>query len=365
MAIDPVCKMEVEEQQNEYTLDYKEQTYYFCSDHCKKSFGENPERYLTPERGFVSERKVTIVGTGNVGATFAYALMMSGLANDIPLIGRTPEKVQAHVMDLNHGMMFVPPARIYEGKYSDCRDADLVVITAGKPQKPGETRQDLADKNTEVFRQIIPEIARYNPRNLLIVTNPVDILTYAAIKFSGLPMNRVIGSGTVLDTARFRYLISSHCEVSPRNVQGYILGEHGDSEVPIWSNVLIGGVPLRQYCPACDKNCPTGELEDIFSQVKNAAYEIIKGKGSTYYAIGLALVDTAASILRNENNILTVSTLVDGFYDIHDVCLSIPVLVNKNGVAKTVKIHLEDTEAEQLRSSADYRKGILQKLDSA
>jgi L-lactate dehydrogenase len=363
MAIDLVCNMEVDEQQTQYTFNYKGETYSFCSEHCKESFKENPERYLTLERGFVSERKVAIVGTGNVGATFAYALMMSGLANNIPLIGRTPGKVKAHVMDLNHGMMFVPPTRIYEGNYSDCRDADLVVITAGKPQKPCETRQDLADKNTEVFRQIIPEIASYNPRNLLIVTNPVDILTYAAIKLSGLPMNRVIGSGTVLDTARFRYLISSHCEVSPRNVQGYILGEHGDSEVPIWSNVRIGGVALRQYCPSCDKSCPTGELEDIFSQVKNAAYEIIKGKGSTYYAVGLALVDIAGSILRNENNILTVSTLVDGFYGIHDVCLSIPVVVNKNGIAKTVKIVLEDAEAEQLRSSADYLKGTLQKLD--
>ncbi|MCF8105344.1 MAG: L-lactate dehydrogenase [Desulfohalobiaceae bacterium] len=354
--------MQVSEQDSEYSSHYQGRTYYFCSEHCKKRFEDNPERYLVPERGFVSDRKVAVVGSGNVGTTFAYALMMSGLANNIPLIGRSPEKVKAHVMDLNHGMMYVPPAGIYQGDYSDCKDADLVVVTAGEPQKPGETRIDLAEKNTEVFREMIPEIARYNPRNLLIVSNPVDILTYAALKFSGMPMNRVIGSGTVLDTARFRYLLSSHCEVAPRNVQAYILGEHGDSEVPIWSNVRIGGVPMRDYCPTCDKECPRGELDAIFSNVKNAAYEIIKGKGSTSFAIGLALVDIAATILRNENNILTVSTLVDGFYGIRDTCLSIPVLVNRNGVAKTVNIALEDSEIEQLRSSAEYLRGVAQKL---
>jgi L-lactate dehydrogenase len=362
MTTDPVCNMQVDISRTEHSATYRDRTYYFCSERCKREFDKNPERYLAPEGRSVSERKVAVVGAGNVGATFAYALMMSGLANDIPLIGRTPEKVRAHVMDLNHGMMFVPPTRIYEGSYSDCRDADLVVVTAGQPQKPGETRQDLASKNTEIFRKLIPEIARYNPRNLLIVTNPVDILTHAAITFSGMTMNRVIGSGTVLDTARFRYLLSSHCGVSPRNVHAYILGEHGDSEVPIWSNARIGGVPLRRYCPACDRQCPTGELEEIFSQVKNAAYEIIRGKGSTYYAVGLALVDITASILRDESNILTVSSLVDGFYGIRDVCLSIPVLVNRNGVAKMVNIRLEETEAEQLRDSADYLKGIMGEL---
>jgi L-lactate dehydrogenase len=362
MAVDPVCRMQVDASSTEHVVQYRGRSYSFCSAHCKGEFEENPERYLVPERGFGTERKVAIVGAGNVGATFAYALMMSGLANDVPIIDRTPEKARAHVMDLNHGMMFVPPTRIYEGNFSDCRDADLVVVTAGKPQQPGESRIDLADKNTEIFRSIIPEIARYNPRNLLIVSNPVDILTYAALKFSGMTMNRVLGSGTVLDTARFRYLLSRHCGVSPRNVHAYILGEHGDSEVPIWSNARIGGVPLRRYCPSCDRECAAGELDEIFSRVKNAAYEIIRGKGSTYYAIGLALVDIAASILRNESNILTVSTLVDGFYGVRDVCLSIPMLVNKNGVAQTVNIELDEVEAGQLRSSAEYLKSVIREL---
>ena len=365
MVKDPVCNMQVDEQKTEHYVQYQGRTYYFCSKHCKQSFEDSPDRYLIPERGFETDRKVAIVGTGNVGTTFAYALMMSGLANNIALIGRSPQKVQAHVMDLNHGMMYVPPAGIYQGDYSDCKDADLVVVTAGKPQDPGETRIDLAEKNTQIFREMIPEIAHYNPSNLLIVSNPVDILTYAALKFSEMPMNRVIGSGTVLDTARFRFLLSSHCEVSPRNVHAYILGEHGDSEVPIWSNVRIGGIAMCDYCPTCDKQCPTGELDSIFSNVKNAAYEIIKGKGATYFAIGLALVDIAATILRNENNILTVSTLVDGFYGIRDTCLSIPVLVNRNGVAKTINIQLENSEIEKLSSSAEYLKGVIQKLGIA
>jgi L-lactate dehydrogenase len=362
MAQDPVCNMEVNEQNTVFTSQYRGQTYYFCSEDCKRKFEDNAELYLMSDHRFVSERKVAIVGAGNVGTTFAYALMMSGLANNIPLIDKDIEKVRAHVMDLNHGMMFVPPTRIYEGSFSDCRNADLVVITAGKAQRPGETRIDLAKKNTEIFRQLIPQIVQYNPQNLLIVTNPVDILTYVALQFSGLTMNRVIGSGTVLDTARFRYLLSSHCDVSPRNVHAYILGEHGDSEVPVWSNVRIGGVLLRDYCPSCKRRCPAGELENIFAQVKNAAYEIIKGKGSTYYAIGLALVDITSSILRNENTILTVSTLVDGFYGIRDVCLSIPVLLNANGVTKIVNIGLEESEADQLRSSAEYLKGVLLEL---
>lgn len=362
MAVDPVCHMQVDEGQTAHIGQYGNQTYYFCSNHCKRKFEENPGHYLASERDLVGERKVAIVGAGNVGTTLAYALMMSGLANQIPLIGRNPEKVQAHVMDLNHGMMFVPPTRIYEGDYSDCEDADLVVVTAGKPQNPGETRLDLAEKNTEVFRELIPEIARYNPRNLLIVANPVDVLTYAALKFSGMTMNRVIGSGTVLDTARFRYLLSSNCAVSSRNVHAYILGEHGDSEVPIWSNVQIGGVPLRQHCSACHRQCAEGEMTEVFDQVKNAAYEIIQGKGSTYYAIGLALVDITATILRNENNILTVSTLVDGFYDIHDVCLSIPALVNKKGIFRTISLQLEEPEIEQLRASADNLKSVIRKL---
>jgi L-lactate dehydrogenase len=249
------------------------------------------------------------------------------------------------------------------GDYSDCKDANIVVVTAGANQKPGETRLDLVRKNTYSFKNIIPEIVGYNPRMLLIVSNPVDVLTYVALKLSEYPVNRVIGSGTALDTARFRYLLSRHCEVDPRNVHAHIIGEHGDSEVPVWSLANIGGVSFCQYCPVCRRKCPESEREKIFNQVKNAAYEIIKRKGATYFAIGLALVRIVGSILRDENSVLTVSTLVDSYYDISDVCLSIPVILNRNGVSKTLKISLDESELKKLQASAAVLKDVIKTLD--
>ncbi|MFP4070747.1 MAG: L-lactate dehydrogenase [Desulfovibrionales bacterium] len=352
MKIDPVCGMKVNEARTEHTTIFRGQNFAFCTSHCKEAFEQDPLGYLEGESDVRTGRKVVIIGTGAVGSTYAYALMRSGLTSTIILVGRTPEKVRAQVMDLNHGLMFVPPVHIREGRYEDCKNADLVVVTAGVAQKEGDTRIDLARRNADLFRSMIPEIVRHGPKDLLIVTNPVDVLTYVAIKISGLPMNRVIGSGTVLDTARFRYLLSRHCGVDPRNVHGYILGEHGDTEVPIWSKVDIGGMPIRRYCLTCGGECPAEEMDAIFHQVKNAAYDIIKGKGATSFAIGLAMVRITEALLRDENSILTVSTLVDGYYDIRDVCLSIPAVLNRNGVAKTVKIELDDVEAEQLRHSA-------------
>ena len=317
----------------------------------------------TLEEDFMAERKVAIVGTGQVGSTFAFALMMSGLATSIVLINLPRERAEGHVMDLNHGLSFVQPSRIYVGDYSDCEDAGIVIVTAGANQRPGETRLDLVRKNTDIFKSIIPEIVRHNPRILLIVSNPVDVLTYVALKISEYPMNRVIGSGTVLDTARFRYLLSRHCEVDPRNVHGYIIGEHGDSEVPVWSQVNIGGVSFRQYCPVCGRNCPENEREEIFDQVKNAAYEIIKRKGATNFAIALALVRITGSILRDENSVLTVSTLVDDYYDIRDVCLSIPVILNRNGISKILEIGLDESEIRKLQGSAHVLRNVIKELD--
>jgi L-lactate dehydrogenase len=309
------------------------------------------------------ERKVVIVGAGQVGATFAFALMTSGLAGSIVLIDQAAERAEGHVMDLNHGLSFVQPSEIYVGDYSDCKDASIVVVTAGASQKPGETRLDLVRRNTEIFKVIIPQIAEHNPRILLIVSNPVDVLTYVTLKVSGYPMNRVIGSGTVLDTARFRYLLSKHFEVDPRNIHAYIIGEHGDSEVPVWSKVNIGGVSFGEYSRVCQNHCLQDEREGIFNQVKNAAYEIIKKKGATSFAIGLALVRIVGSILRNENSVLTISTFVDSYYDISDVCLSVPVILSKNGVCKILKIGLEASEMSKLHASADVLKNIIKGLD--
>jgi L-lactate dehydrogenase len=202
--------------------------------------------------------------------------MISGLASSIVLIDHVRERAEGHAMDLNHGLSFVQPTKIYVGDYSDCQGAEVVVLTAGANQKPSETRLDLVRKNTEIFEQVIPQIARRNPKILLIVSNPVDVLTYAALKISGYPMNMVIGPGTALDTARFRYLLSRHCGVDPRNVNAFIIGEHGDSEVPVWSQVNTAGVSFVEYCPKCEKQCPRDEREAIFTQVRNAAYEIIE-----------------------------------------------------------------------------------------
>lgn len=364
MGKDPVCGMEVDEDQTKHQLQRMGQTYYFCTTRCKASFEHDPERYLRVlEGGFMDERKVAIVGTGQVGSTFAFALLASGLATSIVLIDMIPELAQGHVMDLNHGLSFAQPSRISVGDYSDCKDANIVVVTAGASQKPGETRLDLVRRNTDIFKNIIPQIVQHNPGILLIVSNPVDVLAYVALKISEYPMNRVIGSGTVLDTARFRYLLSRHCEVDPRNVHAYIIGEHGDSEVPVWSQVNIGGVSFLQYCPVCGKQCVQDEREAIFDQVKNAAYEIIKRKGATNFAISLALVRIVGSILRGENSVLTVSTLLDGYYDIDDICLSIPVILNQNGISKILKIGLDASEIKRLQASAAVLKNVIKDLD--
>jgi L-lactate dehydrogenase len=364
MARDPVCGMQVNEQETQHRLRYEDKTYYFCSSRCKKSFEKDPAKYVNvPQKDAAETRKVVVLGAGQVGSTFAFALTISGLATTIVLVDQRAEVAEGHVMDLNHGLSFAQPCRIYAGDYSECKDADVVVVTAGAPQKPGETRLDLAQKNTNIFKSFIPQIAQYNAGILLIVANPVDVLTYAALKLSEYPMNRVFGSGTVLDTARFRYLLSRRCEVDPRNVHAYIIGEHGDTEVPLWSQVRIGGVPFADFCRMCNIECPAEEKEEIFEQVKNAAYEIINSKGYTNFAIALALVRIVSSILRDESSVLTVSTLVDDYYGISDVCLSTPVILNRNGVSRHLKITLNDVEKAKLEASARALREVIQSVD--
>lgn len=315
-------------------------------------------KYLKP--------KVSIIGAGNVGSTFAFALMTSGLAREIVLIDMNEEKALCECMDLNHGLSFAPPAKIYSSGYSGCESSDIVVITAGARQKPGQTRIDLVQANSDIFKQMIPEIQKYADNAiLLVVSNPVDILTYITMQISHLPSNRVIGSGTVLDTSRFRYLLGDHCNVDTRNVHAYIIGEHGDTELPVWSNANIGGMLFEKYCPTCDKNhaCQHHkQLHLIFEQVKDSAYKIIKSKGATYYAIALALVKITGAILRDENSILPVSTLINDYYGINDVCLSIPSLVNRNGVEKFLKLELASQEQEQLIESAQSLKAVVKNI---
>lgn len=363
MKKDPVCGMEIDEGRARYQFSHRGEIYYFCSETCKTAFGSDPEHYIERfKQAGMERRKVVIVGAGHVGTTFAFALMISGVASNIVIIDRNFRQAEGHVMDLNHGMPFTHPTLIYPGDYPDCRGADIVVVTAGTAQKPGETRLDLVRRNTEIFKGIIPRIAVHDPGIILVVSNPADILTYVALRLSGYAMNRVFGSGTALDTARFKFLLSRHCRVDPRNVHAYIIGEHGDSEVPVWSQVNIAGVPFKEYCPLCNRGCSEEDREEIFRQVKTAAYQIINRKGYTDFAIALALVRIVSTILRDENSVLTVSSLIDEYYGIKDVCLSTPAIANTNGIFKQIPVSLDEAERLGLRASGELLKGIIDKL---
>ena len=313
---------------------------------------------------FPQRSKVAIIGAGMVGSSFAYALMISGLVSEIVILDVNRDRLEGEVMDLNHGMPFVRPLIIRAGDYPDLKDADLVVITAGVAQKVGETRLELVHRNVEVFRQIIPKVAENSAAGtvLLVATNPVDVMTYVTYKLSGFEKQRVIGSGTVLDTARFRFLLSSHCQIDPANVHAYILGEHGDSEVPIWSLANIAGVRFTDYCPACDRDCGPLKRQEIFEEVKNAAYKVIKGKGATYYGIGLAMVNIAESILRDEHSVLTVSSLLEGEYGLENLCLSLPTVVARQGVVKKIRLEITPEEEGLLSRSGVVIRGVLNEV---
>lgn len=307
--------------------------------------------------------KVSIIGCGNVGMRYAYALIMKGGVRQLVLVDLDRERLKGEVMDLSHGAPYISPVEIIAGDYSHIKNSDLVVITAGRKQKPDQTRLDLAKDNVELYRKIIPEIVKYaSSAILLIVSNPVDILSYAAYKFSSKPREKVIGSGTVLDTARFRFLLSKHCNVDPRNIHAYILGEHGDSEFPVWSRAMIGGVLFKDYCYICKKSATCQhdkELNKVFTEVKDSAYEIIERKQETSYGIGLALVRITQAIINDENAILPVSSLVENYLGIDDVYLSLPAVINKEGVREVLQIELNPQEKQAFKNSADAIKKVI------
>jgi L-lactate dehydrogenase len=307
--------------------------------------------------------KVAIIGAGNVGTSFAFALLLSGLASEIVLIDANENKVRGEAMDLNHAVPLVTPTRITAGTYADCKGAAVTVITAGSAQRPGETRLNLLQRNADIFKQIIPSVVENNPNGiLLIATNPVDVLSYVAWKISGLPADRVIGSGTILDTARFRYLLSQQFDVDPRSVHAYIIGEHGDSEVPVWSLANIAGMRLESYCEANNLVCRNEELQSIFEQTRDAAYHIINLKGATYYAIAAGLLRIVEAILRDQGTVLSVSSLMENYYDINDVYLSLPTKVDRGGIEHTIRLQLDQTEVEGLRNSAKILKDTIAHL---
>jgi L-lactate dehydrogenase len=305
--------------------------------------------------------KIAIVGAGSVGATIAYACLIRGVGKQIALYDLNRAKVDAEVLDLNHGLQFVPMASVAgSDDVAVCADADVVVITAGAKQKPGQTRMDLLAANAAIFRSMVPQLQKVAPSAIfLLVSNPVDVMTYATLKITGLPKERVIGSGTVLDSSRFRFLIAQRCDVAVQNVHAYIVGEHGDSEIPLWSSASIANIPLHEWAVPHHGKLTVRDRTEIFQNVKTAAYQIIQGKGATSYAIGLSTAKILEALLHNENRILPVSSLLNDYQGISDVCLSVPSIVHRGGVEQPLPIKMNEAEVAGLKNSAEQIRSAI------
>ncbi|NPV73907.1 MAG: L-lactate dehydrogenase [Pelotomaculum sp.] len=306
-------------------------------------------------------RKVAVVGAGAVGSAAAYALTISGLATELLLVDINEAKAEGEAMDLAHAAAFIKPVRIYAGTYEDCRDASIIIFTAGASQKPGESRLDLLHKNYAVLKETLPRIMRGGESILLMISNPVDVLTYAALKITGLPPERVFGSGTVLDSSRFRHSLSRHCGAAPRNIHAYVVGEHGDSEVLLWSIANVAGIGIDRYCELA--GIPPVNRREVDRQVRNAGYEIISRKGATYYAVSLAVKRICESIIRDENTVMTVSGLIEGQYGIRDCCLSLPAAVSSKGRGRALELPLSTHEEEALKRSAEILKTAIKEIN--
>lgn len=314
----------------------------------------------------MNRRKVVVVGAGAVGSTYAYALAQSGLADEIALIDMNEGLARGQVMDLVHGQPFFPPVSIHVGEPSDYANAQLIVLTAGAAQRPGETRLQLLQRNATVVRAVVREVLAWKSSAvMLVVTNPVDVMTHVALTCAGWDRSRILGSGTVLDSARLRHLISAHCGIDVHNVHGYVLGEHGDTEFVAWSMTHVGGMQIDRFCasygPCADW---PAERNRIAQQVRDSAYHIIDYKGATNFAVGLALVRITSAILRSQNSVLTVSTLLNGEYGLQDVCLSVPCIVSAKGVEKIVENALPESELAALHASASVLKQSIVQLAS-
>lgn len=304
--------------------------------------------------------KISVIGAGSVGATTAYSLMLAGVATELVLVDVNKTKTEGEAMDLSHGAAFVKPVNIISGDYKDTEGSDIVIITAGAAQKVGETRLQLINKNINIFKSIIPEVVKYNKDAiLLVVSNPVDILSYVTYKLSGFPKERVIGSGTVLDTSRLKYEIAKRYDIDPRDVNTYIIGEHGDSEIATWSVTNIGNIKIAEYAEKENVEYNDKFREEVYENVKNAAYEVINRKGATFYAVALAVTRIVKAILGDEKTILPVSTLVENYYGIKDVYLGMPCIVGGSGVEKALDIDLNKVETDKLVKSANTLKETL------
>lgn len=298
----------------------------------------------------MKKSRIVVVGSGAVGATTAYTLMLRNRVDELVLIDANHAKATGDALDMNHGIPFLGGTKLWAGTYEDCKDADIIVITAGAAQREGEPRTELLKRNVVIMDSILNEVLKYNTDGiLLLASNPVDVMSYYAQRKTGWPVNRVIGSGTLLDSARFRYLIGSHLGIDPRSVHAHIVGEHGDSELPVWSLANVAGTTLE---------IDEAAKEGIFANTRDAAYQIISAKGATYYAIALALDRICTAILRDEGAVLNVSTLLDDYHGISGVYLGVPCVVDRQGVREVLKLNLSEEEQALLRRSADKLKGL-------
>lgn len=308
-------------------------------------------------------RKVGIIGCGMVGSSIAFSLLHSGLFTEMVLIDVNRDRAEGEAMDLSHCLPYIRPLEIFAGNYPDLKDCGIIIITAGVGQKDGETRLDCIHNNAKVFKSIIPQIVKYNTDAfLLVVTNPVDVLAYVAYKLSGFPANHVFGSGTVLDSARLKFEVGRRLNVDPRSVHAFVIGEHGDSELAVWSSANVSGIPLDSYCDHCGCDCRNNR-EQMENDVKNSAYEIIKRKGATYYGIAAATTKICKSIVRDEHTVMPVSALVSGHYGLDDVYISVPTLVGSGGVEDIIDIELSKEEHDKLTESAETLKNVISKIE--
>ena len=318
---------------------------------------------MADNENVITTRKAVMIGCGFVGSASAFALMQTGLFSEMVLIDADKKRAEGEAMDISHGVPFASPMKIYAGDYEDVGDATVIIITAGANQKPGESRLDLVHKNVEIFRSIIPKITAQGFEGiLLVVSNPVDILTYTALKLSGYPANRVIGSGTVLDTARLKFEIGQHLGVDSRSVHAFIIGEHGDSELAAWSSATVAGLPIDDFCELRGHFNHAEATEQIFQNVKNSAYEIIERKMATYYGIAMAVKRICETIVRDEESILPVSCYMNGENGISGVVLSMPAILGANGIEKLIPVSLNEEEGVKLKRSAETLKEILRDI---
>lgn len=311
----------------------------------------------------MDKQKCAIIGCGAVGATIAFALTQKSLFSELVLIDANKARAEGEAMDLSHGLPFAHPMKVYAGDYCDISDCFLIIITAGTAQRPNETRLDMVHKNVEIFKNIIPNITKYNnDAIILVVSNPVDILTYCTIKLSGFPSNKVLGSGTVLDTARLKYLLGQRLCVDSRSVHAFIIGEHGDSELAVWSSANVSGIDLEDFHGLC-ASCQDVSFREIYEDVRDSAYKVIDRKGATYYGIAMAVMRIVLSIIRDEHSVLPVSCYIDGHYGLNDLCIGVPAIVGNAGVEKVLDIPLSDDEKENLIASVKTLKNVIADLD--